>query len=1098
MLGIVESLAERGTTRSDVWQRRLHTDAEDRVDELRAVVGRGDFEWRATVNGDENPTASRVLDAASVLTDVPIPLIFRAGEAVAVQGPTVVRDALVRSVVAQLAIHSGPADWQLVIVTNRPEEWHWAGWLPHCRADDGSRLLSTTHRAGTVDDGSLTDTLDAARRSDVRRTLLVVDDLAQFATRTSALRRFIETRVPATIAVVDDVGAVPPMCGRVVAVGTSGVVRIVGTPGRGSEPDEHHRHRNGSSSGFGEGSKIRGCGVSIGRADRVARTLAALLDPEVDGSGGTSMATSITLGDIDEILAGACGSDGTRRNAARSIAERWATAGGDPPTLAPIGRSADGIVAVDLVRDGPHALVAGTTGSGKSELLRSLVVSLALRLSPDHVTFVLIDYKGGSTFDACADLPHTVGVVTDLDAGLAERALVSLAAELHRRERLLRDVGAGDLADYRRHPEATTLPRLVVVIDEFAALAKELPDFLAALVGVAQRGRSLGLHLVLATQRPAGVVSDEIRANTNLRLALRLNDTADAHDVVGDHRPSTFARGVPGRCALRLGPDELVVFQAAQCSGTAHRRAGRLHTCDDSAEDRMGPRSLAERTVVARRELDVAAALIADAAALADIAPPHRPWTEPLPAHVTPSDVDLVVRGEPHDATGEPHDATGEPHDAIGVIDDPASQSRLPLKWNRAAGNLALIGSLDSGATSTLVWLMVARCRVAKPSDEHWYVIDARGDRALDGVASIAHCGGLVRVRERERLHRVLARLDEEIDRRAGDECVVPTVTLAVDGLSSLRTALGSIDDTPTLALLDRVLSDGPAAGVITCWTDDSPTTMLAASPAETWIFHLDDAATARSLGVTPVGADIPGRLRVASSNREAQVAHGADGVAALPDRSAPDGPPSVDVLPSRVSTHQLSRPPRDHHAASELRVGLSCDDLSTAVITVPAGDNVLIGGPSATGKSAALRHLAAEWCRLHPRGTVIEVDRRRPPGDEVVSAGATGELLVVVDDADRVDDPDGRLASIIAERRPHVLIIAAARLDAVRAGYGHWTRDVARSHCGIILTSPGEVDGDLLGATLPRRSLIAARPGLAWVVDGTGHRLVQVAMPDP
>ena len=167
---------------------------------------------------------------------------------------------------------------------------------------------------------------------------------------------------------------------------------------------------------------------------------------------------------------------------------------------------------------------------------------------------MLVDYKGGATFDACADLPHTVGVVTDLDDRLAERALVSLEAELRRRERLLRPVGAADLADYRAVAGAPPLPRLVVVIDEFAALAAELPDFLPALVGVAQRGRSLGVHLVLATQRPAGVVSDDIRANTNLRIALRLHDAADARDVVGDDAPAAFPRGVPGRADAAARP----------------------------------------------------------------------------------------------------------------------------------------------------------------------------------------------------------------------------------------------------------------------------------------------------------------------------------------------------------------------------------------------------------------------------------------------------------------------------------------------------------------------------------------------------------------
>ncbi|MDR9452280.1 MAG: FtsK/SpoIIIE domain-containing protein, partial [Acidimicrobiia bacterium] len=227
---------------------------------------------------------------------------------------------------------------------------------------------------------------------------------------------------------------------------------------------------------------------------------------------------------------------------------------------------------VDLVSDGPHGLIAGTTGSGKSELLRSLIVSLAAAVSPDHLNFALIDYKGGSAFDACARLPHVVGVVTDLDARLGRRALTCLEAELRYREARLREIEAPDLPEYLRKMPEAPLPRLVVVIDEFAALAAELPGFIPSLVDIAQRGRSLGVHLLLATQRPAGVIGENIRANTNLRVALRVHDAADSRDVLDDQGAAAIPRGRAGRGFVRLGPGELIPFQAALVS--AGRRPG--------------------------------------------------------------------------------------------------------------------------------------------------------------------------------------------------------------------------------------------------------------------------------------------------------------------------------------------------------------------------------------------------------------------------------------------------------------------------------------------------------------------------------------------
>ncbi len=255
------------------------------------------------------------------------------------------------------------------------------------------------------------------------------------------------------------------------------------------------------------------------------------------------------------------------------VRAQWTAAGGGPRTpRATIGVSARGPFAVDLVSDGPHGLVAGTTGAGKSELLRSLVVGLAVNLPPDELNVVLIDFKGGSAFDACADLPHTVGLVTDLDEHLAGRVLRCLRAELGYRERVLREAGVASLDEHRRLPRPKPLPRLLVVVDEFAFLALEFPEFMPALVDIAQRGRSLGLHLILATQRPAGVVDNKIKANTNLRIALRVQDDGDSMDVVGTRDAAAIPRRIPGRAIARLGAGELVDFQSAFATSTRGRR----------------------------------------------------------------------------------------------------------------------------------------------------------------------------------------------------------------------------------------------------------------------------------------------------------------------------------------------------------------------------------------------------------------------------------------------------------------------------------------------------------------------------------------------
>ena len=252
-------------------------------------------------------------------------------------------------------------------------------------------------------------------------------------------------------------------------------------------------------------------------------------------------------------------------------------------TAAPVGASATGTFVVDMKKDGPHALVAGTTGSGKSELLQSIIASLAVGNPPDAMTFVLIDYKGGAAFKDCVDLPHTVGMVDRprraphrAGAAVAQRRAQAARAAARRGRRQ----GRRGLLGHHRPPGLRPAGRLrgptrcrapILIIDEFASLVEELPDFVTGLVGIAMRGRSLGVHLILATQRPSGVVSPVIRANTNLRIALRVTDDAESTDVIDARDAARIAKSTPGRAYARTGFSALTAFQAGRVGG---RRPG--------------------------------------------------------------------------------------------------------------------------------------------------------------------------------------------------------------------------------------------------------------------------------------------------------------------------------------------------------------------------------------------------------------------------------------------------------------------------------------------------------------------------------------------
>ena len=994
----------------EIWSRRLV----DRA--VTVTLGRGRVRVTAPIDPADRPQLSPeqlvVVERCEQLPGVAVPLRLTPGSITAVRGEPAHAAGLLRSIVAQLAFQYGPADLRPCIVTARPDSWRWASWLPHRGPDQGPIVRGVDDDHGFVPpDGGI--------------CVVVTDAPDLLTSRTGAFRRALDASCVATIVLVGPEHSVPAVCERVLDVALTGRARWTD----GAVLDD---------------SSIAVAGISSEEADRVARRLAPLTDPE-DVAGGAAPAGELDLGDLDV------------PTDAPSIAARWRQHGHDAPLAATIGDSPEGTVEIDLVRDGPHGLIAGTTGSGKSELLRTLVVSLAARVGPDHVCFVLVDFKGGSTFDVCADLPHTVGVVTDLDDGLAERVLTSLDAEIRRRERRFRRDGVDDIAAARRcSPEP--LPRLMVVVDEFATLAREHPGVLDGLVSIAQRGRSLGVHLLLATQRPAGVVTDDIRANTDLRLARRLQDRSDAIDVVDDARPARFPATTPGRALLRLGPDDVIVFQAACCTNRRRRDPGRLVVEvvePDRGAGRPGPTDDDGPSTI-----ETLVASIRQAAELLDVAAPHRPWIDPLPAVVVRADV-------------------GDDPDVIGIVDEPAEQRWTLLRWDRTSGNLLLVGPVGSGTTTALRTLAWSAIGSTAPGDCHLYVLDAHGEPGYDALGVAAHVGAVVRTVESERVDRLLRRLSTELDRRTDSGARRPAIVLLIDGLGALRTSLASVDRTDAATRLDRILRDGPACGIVTAAAcDDSTAARLTSIGADRWDFVA------------------PGRVRLAASALFAQLV--AD-VPPVPDQvDATGGPPAITTLPEVVTPEALAAcaDPAEVPGPGAIAIGLGAADLSPDGVWVADGDHVLVAGAARTGVTTALRQLERGWRTLHPEGKVVRVDRTRRPDrchlDGVVASAVP--VLIAVDDADRVDDPDGWLASVVADRRPGLLVVAAGRLESIRGAYGHWTREVARSRCGLLMTSATDVDGDVLGTVLPRRAMIDARPGLAWVIDGRGHRLVQVA----
>jgi S-DNA-T family DNA segregation ATPase FtsK/SpoIIIE len=314
----------------------------------------------------------------------------------------------------------------------------------------------------------------------------------------------------------------------------------------------------------GEQVKIIPDGVSENSFERAARALARSVTADRRAGGGDQAEPGAQLG-APPASASLWSDVLNPLSVRKNVADQWRVSDPERPT-ARLGRSSSGPLLLDLVRDGPHLLVAGTTGSGKSELLRTLVLGLALHQPPEHLSLLLIDYKGGSGLGALAALPHCVGSMTDLSSESTARALTSMRAELRRREALCADQGVHDLDALRRASPVTCPPRLVVVIDEFRMLSDDVPTAVADLMKIAALGRSLGVHLVLATQRVQGAITPDLRTNITSSILLRVQTAMESQDLLGSGAAAEISVDLPGRAFLRRGAEEPLSFQVASSS----------------------------------------------------------------------------------------------------------------------------------------------------------------------------------------------------------------------------------------------------------------------------------------------------------------------------------------------------------------------------------------------------------------------------------------------------------------------------------------------------------------------------------------------------
>ena len=1081
-LGRIASVPE-----SRLWERRFADD-----DYLLLRAGTGDVPSSMVVDDAREELEYR-RRLPVTLNDVPLAISLKTAGVLGVAGTSARTRPLVKWLLAQVAVLQSPRDVQIVLLSvgQNGAEWGWTAWLPHLAPAFGQDARSTIgNDAETIgrrvaELGRLLSERQTQASSTPGRRIRLGPDVVVFWDGARRLRSYpgmaaILRDGPEvgiySICVDDNERSLPEEATAVVVVHADGSADL-----RRSPQDIIHKTRLDV--------------IGQDWFERTARALAPIRDTGGDEDDALPQAARLT-----EVLE-------LEPVSPEQFLSRWT--GSASSTRAMLGVSFDGPFSIDLVVDGPHGLVAGTTGAGKSELLQTIVASLAVANRPDAMNFVLVDYKGGAAFKDAVHLPHTVGMVTDLDAHLVERALTSLGAELTRREHMLAAVGAKDIDDYfdarsRRHAEP--MPRLLIVIDEFASMVRELPDFVAGLVNIAQRGRSLGIHLILATQRPSGVVSGDIRANTNLRISLRVTDAADSSDIIGAPDAAQISASTPGRAYVRLGHASLIPFQTARVGGrskvaaaTGPRLVPAPFVAPLSWATAGYPLPAAPRQDAQDGEDTDLTRLVhaaRNAASRLQLPTNHSPWLPPLP--------NSVIRGDLLAApTQLERDDGALPAVPWALGDVPSEQAQRPVTVSLSRfGHLFIAGSSRTGRSQALRTIAGSLADAISTADLHLFGIDM-GNGALLPLTRLPQTGAVVQRSERERLTRLFDRLQAELTRRqemfgrlgvadigeqrrqAGPGDRLPHLVLLLDRWENFTSSYGDLDGGAFVERVHTFLREGAGAGLHLVLAGDRSllSGRIGVLTDDKWVLRFAERGDYAMADLNPrkLPERIPdGRMLRATTGQEAQIAllapdpsasAQAEALAEIAvrardrDRVVPPGlrPMRVDLLPSALTWEEAAQyPVEPHEEPLWAMIGVGGDQLTSVGTDLARTATFLIAGPPRSGRSnllavmtRSLLDAGAETVLLLPRRSPLESIFTGVPGVRAIFTGT--------------ETPADKLqAALQTDTGPVVLVIDDGELvrDSSELPFLRgWMRSAAGAGGAVILGgNAAEVGGGFSG----------------------------------
>ncbi|WP_396427587.1 type VII secretion protein EssC [Limosilactobacillus fermentum] len=530
-----------------------------------------------------------------------------------------------------------------------------------------------------------------------------------------------------------------------------------------------------------------------------------------------------------------------------NVLKRWAQADTSKTLAVPLGmRGKDDVVDLNLHEraHGPHGLIAGTTGSGKSELLQSYILSLAVNFAPEDVGFLPIDYKGGGMANLFAKLPHLMGMITNLDGAATDRALKSIHAELQRRQRYFREFGVNNINGYtklykegKQYPDdqqypREPLPHLFLISDEFAELKANEPDFMDELVSTARIGRSLGVHLILATQKPSGVVNDQIWSNSRFKIALKVSEPADSKEII--HTPDAATITQVGRAYLQVGNNEIYeLFQSAYSSAdyepdddSANQVDNRIWLINHLGQAELLTRDLSEddgSVNDGQTQLEAVVDEIAKNTKEAQAKIPMKPWLPPLKESLAGPDINWQESWTTDRTLTVP----------FGELDIPSHQEQKQLDFDLAKFNPTLIvGSAGYGKSVALQTIITNLAKTNNPEQVQFYLLDF-GTNGLLPLVGLPHVGDIAGFDNLEKLGKLLKKLSKLVDDRKAtfqdkgvsnlaqyEELTGESLPVTVVAIDAYDTVVENDDQRNGIDLvITKLLREGQALGIYTIMT---------------------------------------------------------------------------------------------------------------------------------------------------------------------------------------------------------------------------------------------------------------------------------------